>query len=53
MTETHPIRGPLTFQSLTARQVFTSIWETPGYYDPQHLRLTESPICPIPPPPPT
>lgn len=33
--------GPITFQALTARQVFTSMWETPGYYDPQHLRLTE------------
>ncbi|GMV95969.1 MAG: phosphopantothenoylcysteine decarboxylase [Phycisphaerae bacterium] len=34
--------GPITFQALTARQVFTTLWETPGYYDPQHLRLTES-----------
>jgi len=34
--------GPLTFQALTARQVFTSLWETAGYYDPQHLRLTET-----------
>lgn len=33
--------GPVTFQALTARQVFTSLWETPGYFDPQHLRLTE------------
>jgi phosphopantothenoylcysteine synthetase/decarboxylase len=33
--------GPITFQALTARQVFTTMWETPGYYDPQHLRLSE------------
>jgi phosphopantothenoylcysteine synthetase/decarboxylase len=33
--------GPLTFQALTARQVFTTMWQTQGYYDPQHLRLTE------------
>jgi phosphopantothenoylcysteine decarboxylase/phosphopantothenate--cysteine ligase len=33
--------GPLTFQALTARQVFTTMWQTEGYYDPQHLRLTE------------
>jgi phosphopantothenoylcysteine decarboxylase/phosphopantothenate--cysteine ligase len=32
---------PLTFQSLTHRQVFTSLWQTEGYYDPQHLALTE------------
>jgi phosphopantothenoylcysteine synthetase/decarboxylase len=32
---------PLTFQSLTRRQVFTSLWQTAGYYDPQHLALTE------------
>ncbi|NLE59816.1 MAG: hypothetical protein GX616_15770 [Planctomycetes bacterium] len=32
---------PLTFQSLTHRQVFTSMWQTEGYYDPQHLALTE------------
>jgi len=34
--------GPLTFQSLTARQVFTSLWQSEGYFDPQHLRLTEA-----------
>lgn len=34
--------GPVTFQALTARQVFTSLWVTPGHYDPQHLRLTEA-----------
>jgi phosphopantothenoylcysteine decarboxylase/phosphopantothenate--cysteine ligase len=33
--------GPITFQALTARRVFTTMWETPGYYNPQHLRLTE------------
>jgi phosphopantothenoylcysteine decarboxylase/phosphopantothenate--cysteine ligase len=34
--------GPLTFQALTARPVFTTIWEVPGYSDQQHLRLTET-----------
>lgn len=33
---------PLTFQSLTRRPVFTSLWQMEGYYDPQHLALTES-----------
>jgi phosphopantothenoylcysteine decarboxylase/phosphopantothenate--cysteine ligase len=33
---------PLTFQSLTQRQVFTTMWTTPGYYEPQHLSLSES-----------
>lgn len=33
---------PLTFQSLTHRQVFTTLWETEGYYDPQHLSLSET-----------
>ncbi len=33
---------PLTFESLTLRRVFTSAWESEGYHDPQHLRLTES-----------
>lgn len=32
---------PLTFQALTRRQVFTTMWEMQGYYDPQHLALTE------------
>jgi phosphopantothenoylcysteine decarboxylase/phosphopantothenate--cysteine ligase len=32
----------LTFESLTARQVFTSTWESASYHDPQHLRLTEA-----------
>src|SRR5262245_30142739 len=34
--------GPMTFQALTARPVFTTIWEIPGYADQQHLRLTET-----------
>jgi len=33
---------PLTFQSLTHRPVFTSLWRIEGYYDPQHLALTEN-----------
>jgi phosphopantothenoylcysteine synthetase/decarboxylase len=32
---------PLTFQSLTHRQVFTSMWAVEGYHEPQHLSLTE------------
>lgn len=32
---------PLTFQSLTARQVFTDLWHSENYFDPQHLNLTE------------
>jgi phosphopantothenoylcysteine decarboxylase/phosphopantothenate--cysteine ligase len=34
--------GPMTFQALTARPVFTTLWEVPGYSDQQHLRLTET-----------
>jgi phosphopantothenoylcysteine decarboxylase len=34
--------APLTFQSLTARQVFTNTWDAANYHDPQHLRLTEA-----------
>jgi phosphopantothenoylcysteine decarboxylase/phosphopantothenate--cysteine ligase len=34
--------GPLTFQALTARRVFTTMWQVEGYYEPQHLRLTEN-----------
>lgn len=34
--------APLTFQALTARQVFTSTWDAANYHDPQHLRLTEA-----------
>ena len=33
---------PLTFQALTRRQVFTTMWQTEGYYNPQHLSLTET-----------
>ena len=32
---------PLTFQALTHRQVFTTMWQQEGYYDPQHLALSE------------
>ncbi len=34
--------GVQTFQALTARQVFTSLWTAEAYHDPQHIRLTES-----------
>ncbi len=34
--------GPLTFEALTARQVFTSVWDAPDYSDQQHIRLTEA-----------
>jgi phosphopantothenoylcysteine decarboxylase/phosphopantothenate--cysteine ligase len=33
---------PLTFQALTGRQVFTSLWSEPGYHGQQHIQLTES-----------
>lgn len=33
---------PLTFQALTQRQVFTTMWATAGYYEPQHLSLSEA-----------
>lgn len=33
---------PLTFESLTARQVFTSLWDENDKHDPQHLALTEA-----------
>jgi phosphopantothenoylcysteine synthetase/decarboxylase len=33
---------PLTFQALTQRQVFTTMWASPGYYEPQHLSLSEA-----------
>lgn len=33
---------PLTFQALTARRVFTTLWGEADYHDPQHLRLTET-----------
>jgi phosphopantothenoylcysteine decarboxylase/phosphopantothenate--cysteine ligase len=32
---------PLTFQALTRRQVFTTMWQQEGYYDSQHLALTK------------
>jgi phosphopantothenoylcysteine decarboxylase/phosphopantothenate--cysteine ligase len=32
---------PLTFQSLTGRRVFCSLWNAGDSSDPQHLRLTE------------
>jgi phosphopantothenoylcysteine decarboxylase/phosphopantothenate--cysteine ligase len=31
---------PLTFESLTARQVYTDLWHAENYHDPQHLNLT-------------
>ncbi|MHC4981858.1 MAG: flavoprotein [Planctomycetota bacterium] len=34
--------APLTFQSLTRRQVFTSLWQSTANFDPQHLSLTET-----------
>jgi len=34
--------APLTFQSLTCRQVFTSLWQATETCDPQHISLTES-----------
>ena len=33
--------APLTFRSLTNRQVFDSLWASSHTYDPQHLSLTE------------
>ena len=32
--------GPTTFQALTGRRVFTSLWDADGYYDPHHLSPT-------------
>ncbi len=32
---------PLTFEALTGRRVFNSVWDVADDYDPQHLRLTE------------
>jgi len=34
--------APLTFQSLTQRQVFTSLWQSTECYDMQHISLTEA-----------
>lgn len=33
--------APLTFQTLTGRQVFTSMWQSSERYDPHHVSLTE------------
>jgi phosphopantothenoylcysteine decarboxylase/phosphopantothenate--cysteine ligase len=33
---------PLTFEALTARRVFTGLWDSGDAHDPQHLTLTES-----------
>jgi phosphopantothenoylcysteine decarboxylase/phosphopantothenate--cysteine ligase len=33
--------GPLTFQALSRRRVFTTMWLAEEDYDPQHLSLTE------------
>ncbi len=33
---------PLTFETLTARRVFTSLWDAGDHYDPQHLNLTQA-----------
>jgi phosphopantothenoylcysteine decarboxylase/phosphopantothenate--cysteine ligase len=33
---------PLTFETLTGRQVFTSMWHAAESHDPQHLRLTDT-----------
>ena len=32
---------PLTFETLTGRQVFTGLWDAVETHDPQHLSLTE------------
>ncbi len=34
--------GPQTFQALTGRRVFTSMWRTPGYSGQQHIQLSET-----------
>ena len=33
---------PLTFESLTARRVFTGLWDATDDHDPQHVKLTEA-----------
>jgi phosphopantothenoylcysteine decarboxylase/phosphopantothenate--cysteine ligase len=33
---------PLTFETLTARRVFTTLWDAGESHDPQHLSLTEA-----------
>lgn len=34
--------GAETFAALSGRQVFTSLWRSAAYEDPQHIRLTET-----------
>ena len=34
--------GPLTFQSLSGRQVLTSLWQATSDYDAQHIHVTEA-----------
>jgi len=34
--------GPLTFQTLSARRVLTSLWTAESHYDAQHIRLTDA-----------
>jgi len=34
--------APLTFQALTGRAVFTSLWQRGSDYNPQHISLTEA-----------
>lgn len=34
--------APLTFGSLTARQVYTGLWDAADRYDPQHIALVEA-----------
>jgi len=34
--------APLTFQTLTGRRVYTSLWEASDNYESQHLSLTEA-----------
>ncbi len=33
---------PLTFETLTGRRVYTSLWDAADCHDPQHLSLTET-----------
>lgn len=33
---------PLTFEALTARRAYTSLWHVEAQFDPQHLKLTEA-----------
>ena len=34
--------GPQTFQALSGRRVFTSMWRAPGYDGQQHIQLSET-----------